>query len=329
MVITDLYRAGTVLLLLAVTSAETVWVVYPVLAAESAGSALFRPAAQAHTPAVVGTGTALAGANALTAVSDAMVRLVGAPAGAAVMLWLGFPFLIWLDAVSYLLSAVLIAISAGRGRPGPSSPTTVRRVLAELVEGWNAVRAHPATRALLPIMVLFFTANAALSALLVPFAMTELGGSRQAGLIVSALGVGFLLGAPLSPVLVNRLQPRHLIGGALAVTAVGFVLLFEAAVLPQALAAAVLIGVSGSLVLVSLQTTMQRVVPNQVLGRVAAVFFTGEGVATLTGALLGPVLADLGGFTLMMSISAVATLLAAAACPLTLPRLAASTHSTT
>ena len=321
MIGTDLYRAAAVALLLAVGSADRIWLVYLVLAAESAGSVLFRPAAQAHTPAVVGTGTALSGANSLNAITDGVVRLVGAPAGAVLMLWLGFSVLVWVDLASYLVSAALIGLSAARPA-APSSTVARRRVSAELAEGWGTVRAHRVTRALLPIMVLFFTANAALSALLIPFGVRELGGSRQAGLVVSALGVGFLLGAPAARFLVDRLQLRALLGGSLALTALGYVLLFGAGSLGPALAAAVLIGTTGSLVLLSPQTTVARIVPNRVLGRVSAVFFTGEGLATLAGAVLGPALAGLGGFRLAMTVSAAATLLSAAACPLTLPRLA-------
>ena len=40
------------------------------------------------------------------------------------------------------------------------------------------------------------------------------------------------------------------------------------------------------------QTTMQRLIPGAVLGRVSAIFLTGEAAATLAGAVAGPFLAQ-------------------------------------
>ncbi|PSL57301.1 hypothetical protein B0I31_102279 [Saccharothrix carnea] len=60
-----------------------------------------------------------------------------------------------------------------------------------------------------------------------------------------------------------------------------------------ALPAAVVIGSAGSAALVVTQTTLQRVTPAEVLGRVGAVLFTGEAAATFVGALVGPALAEL------------------------------------
>lgn len=203
MIATDLFRAGAIALLLTVDSADLVWVVYLALATESAASVLLRPAAQAHTPAIVGTGKELSGANSLTALTEGTVRLVGAPLGATVMIWLGFNALVLLDVASYLASALVIFMTS-RAHPAATATTMVRRIATEFLEGWRALQGERMSRSLLPITVVFLTANAALSALVVPFGVTELGGQQAAGLVVSALGVGFLLGAPL----IRRLRPR-------------------------------------------------------------------------------------------------------------------------
>jgi len=86
MIATDLLRAVAVGPMLLVRSRDTVWTIYVALAAESVGSILFRPAAQAHVPVVVGTGPLLSSANALNAGTDATVRLIGAPLGATLMI---------------------------------------------------------------------------------------------------------------------------------------------------------------------------------------------------------------------------------------------------
>jgi MFS family permease len=322
LIATDVFRAGAIALLLVVRTPDLVWVVYLALAAEGTGSVLFRPAAQAHTPAVVGTGTALSGANSLNALTEGTVRLIGAPLGAAFMVWVGFDALVLVDMVSYLASAVMILLTSPRLSGRGSATTTVGQIAADLAAGWRLLQRQSVARVLLPITIVFLTANASLSALLVPFGVTRLGGKEQAGLVVSALGVGFLIGAPLIRVLVDRVQPKHLLAAALAATAIGFYLLFMSSALVMASVAAVVIGVFGSMVLVTPQTTLQRVLPNEVLGRVSAVFFTGEALATLVGSVAGPALASRGGISLSMYIACAATLLAALASFLALPRMA-------
>lgn len=291
---TDVFRAVVVAAMLVVDSPGTVWVVYAALAAESAGTVLFRPAAQAHTPVVVGTGTALSSANALNAATDGTVRLIGAPLGAVLLLAFGFPVLIWADVASYLASAVAIFLTTRRP-VAAATRATVAQLRADLWHGLRTVGGHRTTRWLLVVWTVFALANGSLSALLIPLGVTELGGPREAGLVVSALGVGFLLGAPLIRALIDRVQPRHLYGGSLLVAAAGFLALFTAHHLGVALPAAVVIGVAGALAWAVPQTTLQRTLPNDVLGRVSAVFFSGEALATLAGAVAGPAIAGAAG----------------------------------
>jgi len=113
---------------------------------------------------------------------------------------------------------------------------------------------------------------------------------------VSGLGVGFLVGAVVIRALVDRVQPRYLLAATQLATTVGFLLLFGSSSLAGALPAALIIGVFGSMTLVTPQTALQRVVPNTALGRVGAIFFTAEALATLAGAVAGPALAAATSF---------------------------------
>ncbi|CCH31615.1 MFS transporter [Actinosynnema sp. NPDC047251] len=285
MVCADLLRAVAIAALLFADGPGEVWLVYLALVVESVGSVAFRPAAQAHTPAVVGTGTLLAGANAVNAATDGTVRLVGAPLGGVLLALAGFAPLVWLDVVSYLVSAAAIVATSRRGAPGRSGGG-----LADLREGWAFLRRTPIPRALLLVNTVFLGANATLSSLVVPFGVQVLGGTGETGVVLSGLGVGFLLGAPATRLLTDRLHPAHLLAGALAVTAAGFGLLFSATSVPYAVAAAVVVGLAGSTTLVGTQTVLQRATPNAILGRVGAALFMGEAAASFAGALAGPAL---------------------------------------
>jgi MFS family permease len=318
MIAADVVRAAAVLLLLLVREPGDIWLVYLALVVESVGTVVFRPAAQAHIPVVVGTGTSLSSANALTAVTDGTVRLIGAPLGGALFAWAGFDLLVWLDTGTYLLSALAVLLTAPLATPIQHGCGGVR-ILAQLREGLIFLRVERTARTLLLVNTLFLGANACLTALLVPYGITVLGGSGQTGLVMSALGIGFLLGAPLMRVLVDRTPPAYLLGGTLAVTGVGFVLLFSATTLTAALPAAVLIGMTGSMALGTAQTTLQRVTPNNVLGRTSAAMFTGEATATLAGAIVGPTVAQALSMTWTASLAATATVLSAIAAALLLP----------
>jgi MFS family permease len=291
MIGSDLFRAGAVALMLLATTKDSLWVIYVALVAESCGSVLFRSAAQAATPAIVGTGAALSSANSLNAFTDGTVRLIAPPVGAALLSLAGFHALIWVDLTSYLVSAAAVLMTARRRRR-QQERSTVRRVLADLAAGLRLLGGQPVVRALLPLGMVFLFANASLTALLVPFGVRQLGGAEQIGLVVSALGVGFLIGAVVIRRAVDRVQPRYLLAASQFATAIGFFVLFGSTSLAVALPAAVFIGVFGSMTLVTPQTAVQRVVPNAALGRIGAVFLTGEALATLVGALLGPAVAE-------------------------------------
>jgi MFS family permease len=232
----------------------------------------------------------------------------------------GIRWLICADTVSYLLSAAAIfmtsrSVDGHRQRNGAFSD-----VPRALVEGTRALRAQPVARALLPVTIIFLAANASLSAVLIPFGVQRLGGSEHTGLLLSCLGAGYLLGAPVIRAFLDRTQPRNLLTASLAATAGAYFLLFTSSSLATALPAAAAVGLCGSMSLVIQQTTLQRVVPDAVLGRVSAVFLTGGAAATLVGSVAGPFLAQAAPLAAAATAASLLTLSAAALAFLTVPR---------
>jgi hypothetical protein len=64
---------------------------------------------------------------------------------------------------------------------------------------------------------------------------------------------------------------------------------------------------------------MQRVTPNQVLGRISSVLFTGEAAATFAGAILGPIAAQALSPTEVAYLAGTATVLSGLLAVLLLP----------
>jgi predicted MFS family arabinose efflux permease len=314
MITASLGQAAAVAAMLLALSPGRYWIIYAALAAESSGAVLFAPAIQARTPAMVGTGAMLTSANSLNALRDGVVRLVGGPLGGILLAAFGIRALICADVVSYLVGAgagVMTSRVAGDRHDRGDRRRAVRGVGRDLREGLGILARSPAARALFPVTVIFLAANASLTAVLIPFALQRLGGSRPVGFLLAALGVGFLLGAPSLRALLDRCPARTLLAATLTASAASYWLLWHSGSLAAALPAAVAVGMSGSMALVIAQVTVQRVIPNAALGRVSAVFLTGEAAATLAGAVTGPALAEALGMTGLAAIVSLATLTAA------------------
>jgi predicted MFS family arabinose efflux permease len=288
MVGADLSRAAVVAVMLLAVAPGRYWIFYCVLAAESSATVLFVPALQARTPAITGTGSLLASANALNTLSDGAVRLAGGPIGGFLLVSVGIKTLICADAISYLVSALALLMMSRGTSQSARRDTIVRSLIRDLREGIGFLRRQATARALLLVTSIFLAANASLSAVLIPFGIERLGGSKATGLVFAALGAGFLLSAPALKPLLDRVEPRYFLAATLTATAASYWLLFDSASLRSALPAAGVTGLTGSMSLAIAQTTMQRVTPNAALGRVSAVFLTAEAAATLAGAVVGP-----------------------------------------
>lgn len=265
---------------------------------------LFRPAAQAHTRAAVGSGPALTSANTLNASTAGVVTLAAPPVGGLVFGLFGIEAVAGAAVGASLVSAACIVRMSvrvrERGRP--------QHVLADLRDGLDHLRRTAVARGLLVTNGVYLLANAALTALLVPFGVTRLGGSLQVGYLLSALGLGFLVGAPLSKRWADRFGVRTAVAGGQVLVAAAFALMFNASSLPVA---AVLLGVPGVSVVVAVQTWLQRDTPEDLLGRVSAAFLTVEAAVTLAGALAGPALSEIAGLPVALNTACAVTLLSA------------------
>ncbi|HET6740236.1 MAG TPA: MFS transporter [Kribbella sp.] len=298
--IADLVSAATVALIL-FADRDHVWLIYLAILLENTATTVFRPAARALLPAVVGTGDELAAANALNAVTGSVLRLAAPPLGALLLAGPGIEFVLAVDIVSYLLSAATIATVRTR-RHAPAA------VPPHALQGLRASVEHRALRGVLIGQTVFLTANAGLTALLVPFTVNRLHAPGYVvGYLISGLGAGYLLGAALSTHAARRLGTRELLTVTQLGSAVAYFALFNSPNIPLAIAAAVLIGFPGSILLITAGTTIQRSAPSEVLASVGAIFFAADSLALLIGGLAAP------AATLVIGLPVTLNLLAALA----------------
>ncbi|MEV0796067.1 MFS transporter [Kribbella sp. NPDC050281] len=307
--IADLVSAAAVALIL-FADTDRLWPIYLAILAENVATMVFRPASRALLPAVVGTGDELAAANALNAFTGSAIRLAAPPLGALLLAGPGIKFVLAVDIASYLISAAVIATV--RIHRHATTPSTSDSPLA----GFQYVARNRVLRGILLGQTIFLTANAGLTALLVPFTVDRLHAPGYVlGYLISGLGAGYLLGAALSTRVQTWLSIRDVLAVTQFATAAAFFALFNAPDIPWAIAAAVLIGLPGSVLLITAQTAIQRTAPPAMLGRIGALFFAADSLALLVGALAAPAVTLLLDLPLTLNLLAAFAVLAA---PLTL-----------
>ncbi|GAA1113730.1 MFS transporter [Kribbella jejuensis] len=302
--IADLASAAAVGLIL-FADRKHVWLIYAAILLENTATTVFRPASRALLPAVVGTGDELAAANALNAVTGSVLRLAAPPLGALLLAGPGITFVLAVDIISYLLSAATIATVRTRRHATTAEPP-------HALEGLRAAVEHRALRGVLVGQTVFLTANAGLTALLVPFTVDRLHAPGYVvGYLISGLGAGYLVGAALSTYAARRLSTRELLTVTQLASAAAYFALFNAPNAPLAVGAATLIGFPGSILLITAGTTIQRAAPPEVLASVGAIFFAADSLALLAGGLSAPAATVVLGLPVTLNLLSAAAVLAA------------------
>lgn len=257
--------AQATLAALLLTGAAEVWHVVLLQLTRGTASAFAGPAASAMVPRVV-PAERLQAANALMSLA-ASGAAVGAPAVAGVLVGaLGPAYALAVDAATFAISAFfLLGVRSSAEPPPPREP-----LVAQLAAGWQAFSSRTWLVSVVALFALFNLVAYAPFMVLGPLlAERELGGAAAWGGVLAGGGVGAFVGG----VVVLRIAPARPVRTsviALAAYALPVVLLAEAAPAP-ALAVGAAVGGAGVTITNTLRdTTMQRLVPVNVLSRVSA-----------------------------------------------------------
>lgn len=149
MIAADLIRVVVVLAMLLVRSRSTVWLIYPLLLAETIMAAFFEPARNSVIPSIASKAEVLI-ANTLSSATWSVNLLIGASVGGVVAAFYGRDAVFILNALSFLASAILIAgMRFAEPHAESGSPLRPRDLLdySPVVEGIRYIREH---RAILP-----------------------------------------------------------------------------------------------------------------------------------------------------------------------------------
>ncbi|HYJ87290.1 MAG TPA: MFS transporter [Pyrinomonadaceae bacterium] len=277
MIVSDLLRAVVVLGFLFIRRADQLWLIYVLTVLQLALSTFFEPAKTAAIPSIV-SDRELVAANAISSVTWSAMLTLGAAIGGLVTDWFGTDVAFVLDALTYLLSAVLIAGVRVPKRPSRTKhKLTVNRALgiSETIEGIRYVKRRPRVLALLLVKPAWGLGGGILTLLAVfgekifPFGKTAAGGI---GVLFAARGIGTAVG----PILARRIsgegnQRMHVsIGLAFLIGGVFYIAFGVATSFVVALIVLGIAHMGGSILWVFSTVLLQRGVEDNFRGRVFA-----------------------------------------------------------
>lgn len=271
----------------------------------------FRPAVYAGMPNLVDDDD-LPAANALLQAVDNLAWMIGPIVGGVLLTVQGPELAYWLNALSFLLSAALLArIPARRLQAGKIES---RGHWQDLGDGFRLVRR---SRALLTVLVVWnvvLLGSAAVNVAEVVLAKVALdAGDVGFGILVGASGLGLTLGSLAAGSILERLGIRHAYTALIALMALGYGIGAVAPNLAVAVAG-VLLGTFGNgAAVVCNALLVQRGAPDALRGRVFTVIMSSNYVLLGLGMAVAGPLVDAVGARWLWGGASVAFLLAALA----------------
>ncbi len=274
----------------------------------TARQALFPDVAQA-------AGLALERGNAAFQLINRLSQLLGPPLAGVLIVAFGASQVLWVDAATFAVSAVLVglAIPSPDTSPAPSTGTTrgIGRYWEEMREGIAFIRQDHLLRTLAVTVAITNAVDAPLVGVAIPvFARETFGSATALGFLVAGFGAGAVLGSLAFAVVGHRLPRRRTYIMAFQLTALPLGVLALTPALGVGVAALTVAGVAASPLNPILMTVAQERVPSALRGRVFGASTALALAAMPLGLLLGGLLIEQAGVIVTLGAIA-ATYLAA------------------
>jgi MFS family permease len=272
----------------------TIVAIYVTAAVLAAAESIVDSSSVALVPALVDDDQLERSGGLLVASEIVAGSLLGPPLGGLLFgLAVAVPF--GLDAVSFLVAAVLAAAISGTFKPDSATPAAATSLRADMVEGMRWLWRQTLMRNLALVSMALGLASYVTVAIFVLFAQDELG--------LGSLGFGLLLILPAAGGLFGSLAAPRLRSLDLSTVLTTSVLTSGAATIIIGISetvavVAVLLAIEMFAIVVWNVLTLalrQRLIPDQLLGRVGASYRFLVYVGMPFGAMLGGVLADTVG----------------------------------
>jgi MFS family permease len=299
MILTDVLRAGVILLALVVQESGQLYILYLTAFAVMGLGAVFVPARNASIPNMVPEEHLLT-ANALIQATELVSLILGSSLATLVIGLSSTSTAFVIDSITFLVSALfLLAARVPRGEPSAA----VSLPGSELGKFWrgftDGVRYIGSNKHLLQLMAITTMATLGLSAtiLLAAAYFKQLLGisAEYLGLLQATEGLGMLLGALLISAYASWARSRQIVSVTMIVLGGGILVFALAPVYWLVLLGALVVG----LCVVSARTTLaamtQALVPDSQRGRVESAMVTVIGIGTMGALIMAGILGDFVG----------------------------------
>jgi MFS family permease len=291
MIASDLIRA---VLALGLVFGANVWAIYAILFVLSTVSTFFVPA-QTVTLRTVVPKEGLLAANALIQQAFQFMRIISPVLAGTVVASFGASSCYYLDSVTFLFSASMIAtlvIAREPTVPAKGSHPLIS-VLNDLLAGVKFIFTHPTVSFVILAMAAGMFAVSCFGPLIAVYVRDELqANSVVFGIINSLIGVGMIIGTVVISRFAKEVSKTHMALWGLF-TMGGFVIVLAAFKTIAAASVGMLgIGIGVIFVVVSAQTLMQSQTPMEMIGRVSGSFMAVLSIANLIGLVISGSLAQ-------------------------------------
>lgn len=269
MIVSDLVRAGT---FVALPFVDEPWTIVALAGVNGVATGFFRPAVWASLPNIAGERDQEQAVSLLTTVEH-IAWTVGPATSGLLLAAYGTDAAYWFNAVTFVVSAALVSgIPAALFR---SDEPITKGHWEDVREGFGLLRGSPHLMTVLLVWGTAGVATAFVNVGEVVFAKDDLeAGNIGLGFLVSATGIGLVIGSFFASSTLARLGMARVYGTALAIMGVGFGL---ASVAPTIAVAAVLAGIGtigNGAAIVYNQVLVQRGAPDAMRGRALAVLMS-------------------------------------------------------
>lgn len=295
LIISDVMRALVVLLMLFATGPDTLWLIYILTILQFALSAIFEPGRNAIMPSLLRQED-LVGANTLSSVTWSVMLAAGAIVGGLTAASFGVAFALVVDAISFLLSALLISAITVRPEYAHGEGAHHTATKQGFMDGLRYLRQRPGLAATLLVKLAQSLGN--VDALLITYA-TQLFIVGKGGIIsLSLMYAAFGLGAVMGPLVLNRFNNgsisamrRLIVVGFLWLT-IAWMIMSGATTLAVVIIALMLRAMGSSANWTYSSVIIQKSVADEYLGRMFALDMIGFQFSSAISILATGVLVD-------------------------------------
>jgi MFS family permease len=233
-------------------------------------------------------GMGLERASALIQAVERGSRMVGAPLAGLLIAWIGTQNVIWVDAASFLVSALIVWLAVPALKPHARPAGEKRHYLADIREGLAFILHDQLLLGIILLVVVSNFIDTPLSAVIYPVYFQRFFGSAlDLGLVLSASGAGALITALIFGAIGHRLPRRAVFFGGFLLTTVRFFVIALIPPLGVLIGVALLTGLASGPINPVISTVSYERIPAHYRGRVLGTLTAMAYVAMPLGSVLG------------------------------------------